>query len=262
MIMVFFSLLVLIPILWMLSTSLKNEMETFTIPPKWIPENPTLESYQNFLNGKFLSQLKNSFIVVSSSTLITVVFASFAGYGVTRFKFKGKKQFMSFLMFTQMFPSIMLLVPFFTILYKLKMINTYVGLIIVYVAMSIAFATWMMVGFFKTIPLTLDEAAIIDGCSRFQAFRKVILPLTMPGLISVSIYAFIQGWNEYMFAATIINNEELRMITVGIAELSGQYKVLWNDLTAASLIASVPLIILFVFLQKYFIKGMTAGAVK
>ncbi len=261
-ILVFFSLFVLIPILWMLSTSLKSEVETFTIPPRWIPEHPTLESYKNFLNGKFLWQLNNSFMVVSISTIVTVVFASFAGYGVTRFKFKGKKQFMSFLMFTQMFPSIMLLVPFFTILHKFKMINTYAGLIIVYVAMSIAFATWMMVGFFKTIPLALDEAAIIDGCSRFQVFRKIILPLTMPGIVSVSIYSFIQGWNEYMFAATIINNEEMRMITVGIAELSGQYKILWNDLMAASLISSVPLMILFIFLQKYFIKGMTAGAVK
>lgn len=260
--MCLFSIAVLVPILWMLSTSLKTEAETFTIPPQWIPEKITINSYKNFLNGEFLNQFKNSFIVVVSSTLITVIFASFAGYGVTRFKFKGKKAFMSFLMVTQMFPSIMLLVPFFTILNKLNLINSYSGLIIVYVSMSIAFATWMMVSFFKSIPLTIDEAARIDGCSRFQTFWRIILPLTLPGIVSVSIFSFIQGWNEYMFASTIMNQQEQKLITVGIAELSGQYKILWNDLMAASLLASIPLIILFIFLQKYFISGMTAGAVK
>ena len=145
---------------------------------------------------------------------------------------------------------------------KLNLINTYWGLIVVYVSMSIAFATWMITSFFKSIPISLDEAAIIDGCTRFQVFWKIVLPLTIPGLVSICIYCFINGWNEYMFASTFVTTEEMKTITVGIAELSGQYKILWNDMMAASLVASVPLVVLFVFLQKYFISGMTAGAVK
>ncbi|WP_281816903.1 carbohydrate ABC transporter permease [Vallitalea longa] len=262
-ILALFSLMVLIPVLWMVSTAFKPEVETFTIPPRWIPENPTLDSFRNIRTAyPFFTQLKNSFIVVVGSTIITVIFACFSGYGVTRFKFKGRKQFMSFLLVTQMFPSIMVLVPFYTILNKLNLINTYWGLIVVYVSMSIAFATWMITSFFKSIPISLDEAAIIDGCTRFQVFWKIVLPLTIPGLVSICIYCFINGWNEYMFASTFVTTEEMKTITVGIAELSGQYKILWNDMMAASLVASVPLVVLFVFLQKYFISGMTAGAVK
>ena len=117
-------------------------------------------------------------------------------------------------------------------------------------------------GFFKTIPLELDEAAIIDGCSRWRAFRQIVLPMTLPGISSSAIYAFITAWNEYMFAQILINNPELKTVPLGIAELNGFYKILWNDMMAASVIASLPLIILFVFLQKYFISGLTAGAVK
>lgn len=257
------AVLVLVPVVWMFSTAFKPEAEIITVPPRWLPQKPTLEAFERFFNDyPFVNQLKNSLIFVVGSTVITVACACLAGYGVTRFQFKGKNAFMSFLLLTQMFPSIMLLVPYYTVLKTIGLLNTYLGIILVYVSINIAFCTWMMMGYFRSLPTDLDEAAIVDGCNRWQVFWKIILPLTLPGLASVAIYAFITGWNEYMFASILTTTDSMKTITIGIAELNGQYKVLWNDMMAASIIASLPLIILYMFMQKYFISGLTAGAVK
>jgi ABC-type glycerol-3-phosphate transport system permease component len=156
----------------------------------------------------------------------------------------------------------MMLIPYYKVLSTYGINDSLLGMIIVYISFTVPFCSWMMVGFFRTIPLELDEAAIIDGCSRWKAFYKIILPMTLPGIASSAIYAFITGWNEYMFAQVLINSPELKTVPLGIAELNGFYKILWNDMMAASIIASLPLVILFIFLQKYFISGLTAGAVK
>lgn len=256
-------LLVLVPNLWMVSTSFKTEPETITIPPRWIPKLPTLESYWRLWNEyPFITYFRNSILVAIGSVLLAVVFSSLAGYGVTRFKFKGKGQFLTFLLSTQMFPSIMMLIPFYKILDLYGLKNSLLGLILVYASFTIPFCTWMMTSFFRTIPIELDEAAILDGCSRWQAFYKIVLPMTLPGISSTTIYAFITAWNEYMFAQILIISPRFKTVPLGIAELHGFYKILWNDMMAASVIASLPLVILFIFLQKYFISGLTAGAVK
>ena len=258
-----FAVVVLLPILWMLSTSFKIESETIIIPPRWIPETFTIEAYQRLWEEyPFLTYFKNSIIIVLGSVIVSVAFACLAGYGVTRFKFKGKKGFTTFLLVTQMFPSIMLLIPYYKVLDTYGLNDSLLGMTLVYISFTIPFCTWMMIGFFKTIPTSLDEAAIIDGCSRWKVFLKVILPLTLPGIASSAIYAFITVWNEYMFAQTLLISPELKTLPLGIAELNGFYKILWNDMMAASVIASIPLVILFVFMQKYFLSGLTAGAVK
>lgn len=258
-----FAVVVLLPILWMLSTSFKIESETIIIPPRWIPETFTIEAYQRLWEEyPFLTYFKNSIIIVLGSVIVSVAFACLAGYGVTRFKFKGKKGFTTFLLVTQMFPSIMLLIPYYKVLDTYGLNDSLLGMTLVYISFTIPFCTWMMIGFFKTIPTSLDEAAIIDGCSRWKVFLKVILPLTLPGIASSAIYAFITAWNEYMFAQTLLISPELKTLPLGIAELNGFYKILWNDMMAASVIASIPLVILFVFMQKYFVSGLTAGAVK
>ncbi|MHB8129931.1 MAG: carbohydrate ABC transporter permease [Mobilitalea sp.] len=254
---------VMIPILWMLSTSFKIESETITIPPQWIPDNPTFQSYWRLWNEyPFLTYFKNSIIIVFGAVILSVLFSSLVGYGVTRFHFKGKQSFLSFLLITQMFPSIMLLIPYYKILDMYGLKDSLMGMTLVYISFTIPFCSWMMVGFFRTIPLELDEAAIIDGCSRWKAFYRIVLPMTLPGIASSAIYAFITAWNEYMFAQVLIISPKLKTVPLGIAELNGFYKILWNDMMAASLIASIPLVILFLFLQKYFISGLTAGAVK
>ena len=257
------SIIVLVPMLWMISTSVKIESETITIPPKWIPDNPTFDSYSRlWTEYPFLTYFKNSIIIVIGAVVLSVFFSCLSGYGITRFKFKGKNSFLTFVLVTQMFPSIMLLIPFYKVLDLYGLKDSLLGMILVYTSFTIPFCTWMMVGFFRTIPLELDEAAIIDGCSRWKAFYKIVLPMTLPGISSVAIYSFITAWNEYMFAQVLITSPELKTVPLGIADLNGFYKILWNDMMAASVIASLPLVILFIFLQKSFISGLTAGAVK
>lgn len=257
------TMLVLIPIFWMVSTSLKTEPDTFRIPPQWIPDEPTIRSYKAmWTDYPFLYYFKNSIIVTLLAVFISVVISCLTGYGTTRFNFKGKGMFLGFILMTQMFPSVMLLVPYYKVLNTYNLNNTLIGLSLVYVSFTVPFCSWMMVGYFKTIPITLDEAAIIDGASRWQVFYKVVLPIVSPGVASSAIYAFITCWNEYMFANLLMADEKMKTVSVGIAQMNGYYKIMWNDLMAASVVASVPLVIAFVFMQKYFISGLTAGAVK
>ena len=227
------SFFVLIPVLWMISTSLKTEPETFAIPPRWIPETVTLASYKAmWVDYPFLYYFRNSIIVTLTAVVISISISCLTGYGVTRFRFRGKESFLGFVLLTQMFPSVMLLVPYYKVLNTYGLSNTLIGLSLVYISFTVPFCSWMMVGYFKTIPLELDEAAIIDGCSRWQAFVKITLPVVIPGVASSAIYAFVTCWNEYMFAKLLMADGKLKTVSVGIAELNGYYKIMWNDLMA------------------------------
>jgi multiple sugar transport system permease protein len=262
-ILTIFSLAVVIPVLWMLSTSVKNDQEIFTVPPRWIPEQITFDSFSRiWTDYPFTHYFFNSFLVVSSATLISLAFSCLAGYGASRFHFKGKGVFLTFLLVTQMFPSIMLLIPFYKIIQSLGLVNTYIGLIFTYISFTIPFCSWMMMGYFQSIPKELDEAAAIDGCSRFRIFWQIIFPLSLPGVAATAIYSFIVGWNEYMFALVLTQSETMKTVPVGIGQMIGQYKIMWNDMMAASLVATIPLLIIFLFFQKYLISSLTAGSVK
>ena len=258
-----FALIVLIPILWMISTAFKSTEETMTSPPVWVPSVISFEAFGRlWAEYPFSEWLKNSSVITISSMVICVAFACLAGYGLTRFQFRGRNGLMTFVLVTQMFPSVMLLVPFYSVISKIGLIDTHLGLILVYTSFTMPFCTWMMLGFFKALPTELDEAAHIDGANVWQTFHMIVLPLTLPGIASTSIYAFITSWNEYMFAFILTRSSEMRTLSVGIAEMNGYQQVLWNDMMAGSIIASLPLVILFICLQKYFIRGLTAGAVK
>jgi len=254
---------VIVPILWMVSTAFKSEPQTYLPDPTWIPNPVSTEAFEKFWKiYDFGKMTMNSLITCVFSTLICVAASCLSGYGITRYNFVGKKTYMGFLLVTQMFPSVMMVVPFYAILTRYNLNNTLAGLIIVYAATNIAFCTWMMVSYFKTIPIELDEAARIDGASAFKTFWRVVLPLTLPGIASVAIFTFINGWNEYMYSAVLISKDALKTLTVGIVSLNTQYQVKWNDLMAASCFSCLPLIVIFVCFQKYFIAGMTSGAVK
>lgn len=256
-------LAVLTPVLWMLSTSLKNDTEIFTIPPRWIPMDVTVIAFQRiWTDYPFARYFFNSFFIVSVSTLISLAFSCLAGYGASRFHFRGKGMFLTFLLVTQMFPSIMLLIPFYKIIQTLGLINTHTALIMTYISFTIPFCSWMMMGYFQSIPKELDEAAAIDGSGRFRTFYQIVLPLALPGVAATAIYSFITGWNEYMFALVLTQSETMKTVPVGIGQLIGQYKVMWNDMMAASLVAIIPLIIIFLFFQRFLISSLTAGAVK
>uniref|UniRef100_UPI0036F1F0EE carbohydrate ABC transporter permease n=1 Tax=Enterocloster asparagiformis TaxID=333367 RepID=UPI0036F1F0EE len=255
--------LVLIPVLWMVSTAFKSYGETIAKPPRWIPQQISFEAFGRLWSEyPFETYFKNSFVIVLFSMAVSVFASCLAGYGLTRFRFRGRNSLMTFILVTQMFPSVMLLVPFYSIIGKMHLLDTHLGLILVYISFTVPFCTWTMLGFFRALPLDLDEAARIDGCNSWQCFGRIILPLTLPGIASTSIYAFITSWNEYMFAFILTSRPEMKTLSVGIAEMNGFQQVRWNDMMAASLMASLPLILLFVCLQKYFVSGLTSGAVK
>lgn len=262
-ILVLMALGILIPVLWMVVTAFKTEMQTYSPKPQWIPDPITLDSFKKFFGLYSFGRMTfNSLITCLLSVLICVASACLAGYGVTRFQFKGRKQLMEFLLITQMFPSVMLVVPFYAVLSKFHLTNNLFGLVAVYAATNVAFSTWMLVSYFRTIPIELDEAARIDGAGNFHTFWNIILPLVVPGIAAVALFVLFNGWNEYMYSSVLISNDRLKTLTVGIISLNTQNQVKWNDLMAASTISCFPLAVLFVCFQNYFIAGMTGGAVK
>lgn len=199
---------------------------------------------------------------MGGSTIFGVVCAALCGYGLSRYEFKGKALLLSFLLVTQMFPAVMKIIPYYKILVSLHLNNTRTGLLIVYASFSIPFCTWMMYGYFKSIPTGLDEAARVDGSSAFHTFYRIIMPIALPGLVATVIYAFLQNWNEYMFASVLMSADEKKTITYAISTMADAYKIQWNYLMCAAMISSVPTLAVFTVMQKYLIAGMTAGAVK
>ena len=257
-------LLVLLPLSWMVITSLKSMTDiTLSRGLKLFPSGPTLENFVNIWKEYPISTyIKNSAIAVGGSTIFGVVCAALCGYGLSRYEFKGKALLLSFLLVTQMFPAVMKIIPYYKILVSLHLNNTRTGLLIVYASFSIPFCTWMMYGYFKSIPTGLDEAARVDGSSAFHTFYRIIMPIALPGLVATVIYAFLQNWNEDMFASVLMSADEKKTITYAISTMADAYKIQWNYLMCAAMISSVPTLAVFTVMQKYLIAGMTAGAVK
>lgn len=255
---------VLLPLSWMVITSLKSMADiTLSRGLKLFPSGPTLENFVNIWKEyPIATYIKNSAIAVGGSTIFGVICAALCGYGLSRYEFKGKAFLLNFLLVTQMFPAVMKIIPYYKILVNLHLNNTRSGLLIVYASFSIPFCTWMMYGYFKSIPTGLDEAARVDGSSAFHTFYKIILPIAIPGLVATVIYAFLQNWNEYMFASVLMSADEKKTITYAISTMADAYKIQWNYLMCAAMISSVPTLAVFVVMQKYLIAGMTAGAVK
>lgn len=257
-------LCVLLPLSWMVITSLKSMADiTLSKGIQLFPSGPTLENFVNIWKEyPIATYIKNSAIAVGGSTIFGVVCAALCGYGLSRYEFKGKEFLLSFLLVTQMFPAVMKIIPYYKILVNIHLNNTRAGLLIVYASFSIPFCTWMMYGYFKSIPTGLDEAARVDGSSALYTFYKIILPIAVPGLVATVIYAFLQNWNEYMFASVLMSADEKKTITYAISTMADAYKIQWNYLMCAAIISSVPTLAVFVVMQKYLIAGMTAGAVK
>ena len=255
---------VLLPLSWMVITSLKSMADiTLSKGLELFPSGPTLENFVNIWKEyPIATYIKNSLVTVGGSTIFGVVCAALCGYGLSRYDFKGKAFLLSFLLVTQMFPAVMKIIPYYKILVSLHLNNTRVGLLIVYASFSIPFCTWMMYGYFKSIPTGLDEAARVDGSSAFHTFYRIILPIALPGLVATVIYAFLQNWNEYMFASVLMSADEKKTIPYAISTMADAYKIQWNYLMCAAIISSVPTLAVFTVMQKYLIAGMTAGAVK
>ena len=261
-------LFTVIPIAWMISTSLKTQLGALQFPPTWIPANPTLDNYTRLLNPNnelgrtFLRYMGNSLLVATSTTIIGVAVAVPAGYAFSRFRFPGKNALFYAVLLRNMFPAVIFLIPLFILMRNLHLVNSYWSLIITYLTFGLPLSIWLLRGFYDNIPVQLEQAARIDGASRFQAFLLIVMPLSAPGIIATAIYSFILAWNEYLYALTFINDQNKLTVPVGLQRFFTEYVANWPGLMAAAFIMSIPVVVMFLLLQKYFIRALTEGAVK
>ena len=252
------------PLLWMLISSFKTSLELFEIPPTILPHSITFEHYFELVKvTKFLLQYRNSIFVAICASLLTLFFSSLASYSISRFKFKFSTLFSTVTLLFYMLPSILLVIPLFIIFGKIGLGNNLLSLIIVYLTFNLPFGILLMRSYYAGVPAELEEAAMIDGCTRFQAFYRVVIPAVLPGIISTFIFSFIMAWSEYLFAATFIQSDSLKTLPVGISLLmdqSGAYS--WGVVNASGVLIMVPVLIIFIIIQKQLIAGFTVGAIK
>lgn len=252
-----------LPVLWMLSNSFKPDSEIFASPPELISSAFTLDAYISiFTDPVKLRFFLNSYIIAISVTILTLIVGIMAAYAFSRFNFPFKKAVNVAIVSVQAVPPITLLIPYFGLIVTLGLYNTYPGLILTYMVFTLPYAVIMLTGYFNTIPKELDEAVKVDGASSFTALWRIIVPTAVPGLVSVGVYTFMIAWNEFLFALTLTRTDNMRTVPIGIQLLMGQHAYQWSEMMAMSVLGIIPVLLLFFFFQRYFIGGMTAGAVK
>ena len=255
--------LVLFPFYWMVNTSLKPASEIFLSPPTFVSPNWSFDADTTVLTQRpFARYFFNSLVVTLGTTVLSVTLAAFAAYGFTRFFPRGATPFVIFLLFTKMLPETLLIIPYFQLMSDLGLLNSYLALVLAYSSFALPFSVWMLIGFFRSIPRAIDEAAIMDGASYLQTFVRVILPLAKPGLVAVALFTFLIAWNSYLWALVLTTDSTMHVLSVGVANMVGEYRVQWNELMAAAVIAAVPVMVLFSLLEKHLINAITSGAVK
>jgi len=253
----------LIPVIWSLSTSLKPEALIFALPPQWIPPQASVEHYRAVLSDpRMMRYFLNSFVTAASSTAVALIVGILGAYGFSRYKFPGSGTLMVSILFTRMLPRVALIVPFFITLQRIGLYNTRPGLILVFLIITMPLSIWLLKVFFDAVPYEIEEAAIVDGCSVLGVLTRIVVPITLPGIASVGMYVFITAWNEFLFALTMTKGLPLRTISVGLAFFIDEFGIRWGSLMAASIMMSIPAILVFTMFQKSLIKGLSEGAVK
>ena len=257
------SLIAVFPLVWVLLCSVKSSGELTSNPTRFFPKHFTLENFTHVIQDlRFAKNIGNSLIIAIITTGIAIVISSMAAYGIVRFFPKLGSIMSKVLVATYMFPPILLAIPYSMVMAKLGLVNTRIGLIIVYLSFSVPYAVWMLVGFFKTVPLGIEEAAKVDGANKFQTFIQIVLPLVMPGIVATAIYTFINAWNEFLYSLILINSTDKMTVSVALKSLQGAEILNWGDMMAASALVVVPSVIFFMFIQNKIAGGMTEGAVK
>lgn len=259
-----FVFLVMFPFLWMLISSIKPLSELFG-DQAFTPytAEPTLQNYVSvFTQYPFVRYLWNSLVVAGVTTIYTILVAAFAAYAIARLNFKGKPIILGIVLSVSMFPQIATISPIYIFLKNVGLTNSYLGLIIPYTTFTLPLSIWILVTFFRQIPFDLEEAAKVDGASLMQTYWKVILPLAVPGIFTTAILVFIAAWNEFLFALTINTSENFKTVPVGIAMFQGQYTIPWGEISAATVVVTVPLVIMVLMFQRRIVSGLTSGSVK
>lgn len=257
-------LAVAFPLLWMISTALKPNEETFALPPTLVPAHPTLAQFSRLLSETpFLTYFANSVMVACATTAVVVVVAIAGAYGLVRFRFPGRDLLAHLVLFTYLLPSVLLLLPLYLIIARLGLANSLTGLVIAYTTFALPFALWLLRSFLAGIPIDLEEAAMVDGASRMAAFVEIVIPQALPGIISTALFTFILAWNEYLYALVFVNTDASKTLPPGVLTMLNQNQnVEWALLMAASVLMALPVLVFFGFLQSHLTRGFGAGAVK
>lgn len=259
---VLFLVFLLFPFYWMFVTAVKTDAEIYTVPLLYWPKHFSWGNFQKLFGYfDFLKYMKNSLIIALATTVVSLFVSTLAAYTFTRYTFKGRKALMALFLSNNMFPTVLLMIPLYAIMRKIGLLYTYTGMILAYTTFSIPFSVWLIQGFIRDIPYELEEAAMVDGCTRVGAFVHMLLPVLTPGLLAAGVYMFMQAWNEYTLAS-MFTNPGTRTIPVALNSLIGQLGVDWGLLCAGGTITVIPVCIMFFFAQKRLVAGLTAGSVK
>ncbi|MDD2978437.1 MAG: carbohydrate ABC transporter permease [Hespellia sp.] len=251
------------PILWMFDSSLKGQSEIYTSPPTFMIQHVTLENYLRVLLDSGIPRaFLNSAVISITATSITVVLGCLAGYGFSRYRFKGKKALYVGLLYGQMMPAVVLIIPIYLVFSKIGLIDSYFSLILPDVAITIPLATLMLKGFFDGVPIELEEAARIDGATKLGTLCRIVIPIAKPGLVSVAIYTFLSTWEEFIFALNLTNSASIRTLPIAINMFKGEFIIDWGAIMSSGAVISLPVILLFVLCNKVFVKGLSEGGVK
>ncbi|MDF1779219.1 MAG: carbohydrate ABC transporter permease [Rhizobiaceae bacterium] len=251
------------PFIWMAATAFKSSAEIFVYPPYLIPKDFTFDNVQRlFENTRFVTYFKNSVYVSTMTVILNLIIATPGAYALTRFRFFGREKIATVILFTYMFSPIMIIIPFYVLIRYLGLVNTHFALILAYTAFTLPFSLWMLRTFFQSIPLDLEEAALTDGASRLKAVFYVVLPTALPGVVATSIFTFILAWNDYIFVRILISSDELKTLSVGIADLYNSSVIDWGMIMSGCVLIIVPVVVVFSYLQKYLVAGWGTGGVK
>ncbi len=261
--LLFFLVWVVFPFYWMVATSVRPNAELYSRNVTLLPQEFTLDHYRTELDRfQFGVRLRNSIVVASATTVLTMAVSSLGAFSVTRLRYRGRAAIARSILFVYLIPGSLLFIPLYIIVSSMGLTNTLLSLIVTYLTFSIPFCTWMLMGYFRNIPKDMEEAAMIDGCTRFQTFYKILLPLAAPGLVAAGIFAFTLSWNEFLFALIFITSSQLQTVPVGLASHIVADIYMWGPLMAGSTMAAIPVIILYMLAQRALVQGLFAGSVR
>jgi multiple sugar transport system permease protein len=252
-----------IPFYWMFATSLKHDKEIYGYEATLIPEKPTVANYITIIkDSPYLLFLRNSTVVAVSSTLLSIIIACLGGYAIARLNFPGRALLARLLVCTYLVPGSLLFIPLFAIMSTLHLTDTLSGLTIAYLGADVPFCTWLLMGYFRSVPVELEEAALVDGCNRVTALIRIVLPVCLPALVVVTFFSFTRSWNEFLYAYVFTSTNKARTITTGLVNFMSADVFYWGPLMASTVISALPPVIMFLLLQRWVVKGLTLGAVK
>lgn len=253
----------LVPFYWMVVTSLKKDKEIYGYEATLVPRQPTLDAYRLlFAKTPFVKYVRNSTIIAVATTLISLVFGCLGAYAIARLRFPGRALIARGLVVTYLVPPSLLFIPLFAVLSTLRLIDTHEGLILAYLGFTVPFATWLLMGYFRSVPLELEEAALVDGCSRLGTLVRIILPMSLPALAVVAFFSFTQAWNEFLYATVFVNSVEVRTITTGLSLFIIEDVFFWGPMMGASVLSAIPPVAIYLVFQRWVVKGLTLGGVK